>query len=62
MMRYPDAMCFSRALLTELYSTRKNEEGSLYRIMIPESTSYWSEHSERVTIMSWALIAERDSS
>eukprot|EP00913_Durusdinium_trenchii_P022634 g21257.t1 len=46
------------ALLTELYSTRKNEEGSLYRIMIPESTSYWSEHSERVTIMSWALIAE----
>ena len=58
MMRYPDAMCFSRALLTELYSTRKNEEGSLYRIMIPESTSYWSEHSERVTIMSWALIAE----
>ena len=58
MMRYPDAMCFSRALLTELYSTRKNEEGNLYRVMIPESTSYWSEHSKRVTIMSWALIAE----
>lgn len=58
MMRYPDAMCFSRALLTELYSTRQDEKGDLYRIMIPESTSYWSEHSERVTIMSWALIAE----
>ena len=35
MMRYPDAMCFSRALLTELYSTRKNEEGNLYRTRSP---------------------------
>ena len=58
MMRYADAMCFSRALLTEIYSARKDSEGNLFRLMNPESTSYWSEHSERVTIMSWALIAE----
>ena len=35
MMRYPDAMVFSR-------------------LMEPASSSFWSEHSERVTIISWA--------
>ena len=58
MMRYADAMCFPRALLTELHSARTDGDGNMYKLMNPESTSYWSEHSERVTIMSWALIAE----
>lgn len=58
MMRYADAMCFSRALLTEIYSARKDNEGNLHKLMNPECTSYWSKRSERVLIMSWALIAE----
>ena len=58
MLSYPEAMCYSRALHLELYSIRQDEQGELCRLMLPEATSYWSERSERVTIMSWALIAE----
>ena len=54
MLSYPEAMCYSRALHTELYSIRLDEDGQPQRLMIPEATSYWSEHSERVTIMSCA--------
>ena len=45
MLSYPEAMCYSRALLTELYSIRLGEDGQPQRLMIPESTSYWSERS-----------------
>ena len=51
-------MCYSRALHTELHSIRSDVDGRPLRLMAPESTSYWSEHSERITIMSWALTAE----
>ena len=53
-MRYPDAMVFSRTLFTELLAQRKNEFGNYERLMEPASSSFWSEHSERVTIISWA--------
>ena len=48
MLSYPEAMCYSRALHTELYSIRLDEDGQPQKLMIPEATSYWSEHSERV--------------
>eukprot|EP00913_Durusdinium_trenchii_P014765 g13850.t1 len=54
MMRYPDAMVFLRTLFTELLAQRKNEFGNYERLMEPASSSFWSEHSERVTIISWA--------
>ena len=54
MMRYPDAMVFSRTLFTELLAQRKNEFGNYERLMEPASSLFWSEHSERVTIISWA--------
>lgn len=58
MMRYPDAMAYSRALLSELPSSLRDESGHRRLLMAAEGTGHWSEHSERVTMMSWALIAE----
>ena len=58
MMRYPDAMAYSRALLSELPSSMQERGGGRRLLMSPEGTGHWSEHSERVTMMSWALVAE----
>ena len=58
MMRYPDAMAYSRALLSELPSSLTSRDGRRRALMSAEGTGFWSEHSERVTMMSWALIAE----
>ena len=54
MMRYPDAMSYSRALLSELPSLLQRD-GKRRLLMSPEGTGHWS---ERVTMMSWALVAE----
>lgn len=60
MMRYPNAMVFSRTLMTELLSQRKNQFGNYETLMEAASSSFWSEHSERVTIVSWAASCEVD--
>ena len=54
MVKYPEAMAMSRALLGAL--KRPDEEGVLKMLLIsiPESTAFWSEHSERITMISWA--------
>ena len=38
----------------------KDGEGRTVPLLRPESTAYFSEHSERVTIMSWAAVCEVD--
>lgn len=60
MMRYPNAMVFSRTLMTELLSQRKNQFGNYETLMEAASSSFWSEHSERATIVSWAASCEVD--
>ena len=54
MMKYQDAMAFSRALWCELPSRIKDQDGRPMKLLQPESSSYWSEHSERITVISWA--------
>ena len=54
MMKYQDAMAFSRALWCELPSSIRDQEGRPMKLLQPESSSYWSEHSERITMISWA--------
>ena len=54
MVKYPEAMAMSRALLNVI--KRPDEEGSWKQLLIsvPETSAFWSEHSERVTVISWA--------
>ena len=56
MMKYADAMAYSRALLAELPSRLVDGEGEKVPLLLPESTAYFSEHSERITMMSWAAV------
>ncbi|CAK9037827.1 DnaJ-like subfamily C member 17 [Durusdinium trenchii] len=56
MMKYADAMAYSRALLAELPSRLVDGEGRKVPLLLPESTAYFSEHSERITMMSWAAV------
>ena len=60
MLKYQDAMTYSRALLSELPSRLKDGADRTVPLLQPESTAYFSEHSERVTIMSWAAVCEVD--
>lgn len=53
MMKYPDAMAF---MWTELQSNVKDGAGRFLPLLRPESSSYWSEQSERVTIIGWAAV------
>ena len=55
-MKYPDAMSFSRAMWSELLAPIKDEKGRHLPLLRPESSCCWSEHSERVTITSWAAV------
>lgn len=55
MLRYVDTMSFSRALNTDLPSQRLDDAGKPRPLVTPSSSAFWSERSERVTAMSWAL-------
>ena len=54
MVRYGDAMAMSRTLLMDLKAPLKSggEMGPV--VLSNETGSFWSEHSERVTMASWA--------
>ena len=59
MVRYPDALSMSRALARELKKVEVEDSSSglvesRKLILIPDVSGYWSEHSERVTMVSWA--------
>ncbi len=59
MVRYPDALSMSRALAGDLKRVEMADdpsgiEGSRRLVLIPDVSGYWSEHSERVTMVSWA--------
>ena len=59
MVRYADALSMSRALAGELRRVEVEDDpsemrGSRRLILIPDVSGYWSEHSERVTMVSWA--------
>ena len=59
MVRYPDALAMSRALATDLKKVDVDGDAvSLDQlrnlIVIPDASGFWSEHSERVTMTSWA--------
>ena len=54
MVKYPEAMAMSRALLGMVKRPDRDGDWRQLLISIPETTAYWSEHSERVTIISWA--------
>ena len=60
MVKYPEAMAMSRALLS--MATRPDEDGLWNQLLItvPETSGFWSEHSERITIISWAAALEVD--
>lgn len=53
MVRYGDAMSMARALTNSL-KTVKDDGRQQDLVRIAEITGFWSEHSERVTAMSWA--------
>ena len=54
MVSYADAMAMSRTLLTELVAPAKTG-GELAKLVLSNETgSFWSEHSERVTMASWS--------
>ena len=62
MVRYADALSMSRALANELQKVEPSDsEVSRKLIIIPDVLGYWSEHSERVTMMSWAAALKIDS-
>lgn len=60
MVKYPEAMAMSRALLS--MATRPDEDGLWNQLLItvPETSGFWSEHSERITVISWAAALEVD--
>ncbi len=54
MVSYADAMAMSRTLLTELVAPAQTG-GELAKLVLSNETgSFWSEHSERVTMASWS--------
>ena len=54
MVTYADAMAMSRTLLTELVAPVRSG-GDLAKLVLSNETgSFWSEHSERVTMASWS--------
>ena len=54
MVSYSDAMAMSRAILRELRAQLRSGGELEFLIVDDEVGSYWSEHSERVTMASWA--------
>ena len=54
MVTYPDAMAMSRALLRELRAPIRSGGQMEDLIVTDEIGGFWSEHSERVTMASWA--------
>ena len=54
LVSYSDAMSMSRALLRELKAQLRVGGDLEFLIVDDEVGSYWSEHSERVTMASWA--------
>eukprot|EP00434_Breviolum_minutum_P020185 symbB.v1.2.017800.t1/scaffold1394.1/size200789/23 len=62
MVRYADALSMSRALANDLQKVELSDsEVSRKLIIIPDVSGYWSEHSERVTMVSWAAALKIDS-
>ena len=57
MVRYGDAMSMSRALLRELKAPVRSGGVLEELIVTDEAGGFWSEHSERVTMASWAAAA-----
>ena len=54
MVNYSDAMSMSRALLRELKAPMR-DGGNMQELVIEDEVGgFWSEHSERVTMASWA--------
>ena len=55
MVRYAEAMSMARALLN-LAVVASTSNGMMGHLLIttPDTSGFWSEHSERVTIISWA--------
>ena len=54
MVNYGDAMTMTRALLWELKAPRPGGTRMINLIIEEEAVGFWSEHSERVTMSSWA--------
>ena len=54
MVTYSDAMSMSRAIMRELRAQLRSGGDLEFLIIDDEVGSYWSEHSERVTMASWA--------
>ena len=54
MVTYPDAMAMSRALLRELKAPIRSGGQMEDLVVTDEVGGFWSEHSERVTMASWA--------
>ena len=55
MVRYSEALSMSRALLnlSTVCAVHSEHNGRLL-LTLPDSSGFWSEHSERVTVISWA--------
>lgn len=55
MVRYSEALSMSRALLnlSTVCAVQSEHNGRLL-LTLPDSSGFWSEHSERVTVISWA--------
>ena len=61
MVRYADALSMSRALLNlAVVSSEQNGQLGHLLVSIPDTSGFWSEHSERVTVISWAAAAGVD--
>ena len=54
MVNYSDAMSMSRALLRELKAPMRDGGSMEFVVIEDEVGGFWSEHSERVTMASWA--------
>ena len=54
MVNYGDAMAMTRALLWELKALKPGSTEMMNLISEEEALGFWSEHSERVTMSSWA--------
>ena len=54
MVKYPEATSMARALLGIVKRPDADGIWSQLLISLPEASGFWSEHSERVTVISWA--------
>ena len=54
MVNYGDAMTMTRALLWELKAPKPGTTVMMNLLLEEEALGFWSEHSERVTMSSWA--------